>query len=363
MTKTCKTIIIGLALLLAALPVGAEDSSGSAGAYLKMGVGARPLGMGGAFTAIADDATAAFWNPAGLVQLDKKEITTMHAMLKMDRTYNFLNYIQPLPKRNAAWGVNYVRFGVDDLPETHIWRRDNLGALTRGLVYGTAVTSTDGRVIPVLSGDDSAANGFVNFTANYPGGFTYNEWKAWMDARGIQNIEVFSQFEDTEWTMSLSYAQKLKNERVMLGGNLKYLRQDLFDYSADSFALDMGMLCIANPRFNWGISLRDLGANLKWDTPSGRKDRVPLTSTLGMAYFPNPKLNVALDFTSIQDGENMLHFGVEGYIREKFGVRGGIDDGDLTLGASFKNDAWRFDYAFRDQELGNEHRLSAGYQF
>lgn len=40
-----------------------------------VGSGARALGMGGAFIAIADDATAASWNPAGLIQLDFPEIS------------------------------------------------------------------------------------------------------------------------------------------------------------------------------------------------------------------------------------------------------------------------------------------------
>lgn len=39
------------------------------GSDLGMGVGARAMGMGGAFTAVADDASAVFWNPAGLAQL------------------------------------------------------------------------------------------------------------------------------------------------------------------------------------------------------------------------------------------------------------------------------------------------------
>ena len=40
-----------------------------------VGSGARAIGMGGAFIGIADDATAASWNPAGLIQLDKPELS------------------------------------------------------------------------------------------------------------------------------------------------------------------------------------------------------------------------------------------------------------------------------------------------
>jgi hypothetical protein len=44
------------------------------GSDLGMGIGARAMSMGGAFTAIADDATAVFWNPAGLAQLTDNQI-------------------------------------------------------------------------------------------------------------------------------------------------------------------------------------------------------------------------------------------------------------------------------------------------
>lgn len=43
--------------------------------WIPTGSGARALGMGGAFTAIADDATAAWWNPAGLAQLERPEVS------------------------------------------------------------------------------------------------------------------------------------------------------------------------------------------------------------------------------------------------------------------------------------------------
>ena len=50
-----------------------------AGEFMKIAVGARAVGMGGAFASVADDATAPFWNPAGMVYLPYKEGFLQHA--------------------------------------------------------------------------------------------------------------------------------------------------------------------------------------------------------------------------------------------------------------------------------------------
>jgi hypothetical protein len=49
------------------------------GAFMELGMGARALGMGNAFTGLADDPTAFYWNPAGLAQLSKQHIFIMHS--------------------------------------------------------------------------------------------------------------------------------------------------------------------------------------------------------------------------------------------------------------------------------------------
>ncbi|MGA1824080.1 MAG: OmpP1/FadL family transporter [bacterium] len=57
-----------------------------------IGSGARALGMGGAFIAIADDATAASWNPGGLVQLEKPELSLVHAYFNRTEDNDFGAY-------------------------------------------------------------------------------------------------------------------------------------------------------------------------------------------------------------------------------------------------------------------------------
>src|SRR4051812_23358541 len=69
MNRTLK-IGMALALLLAAAKAGA-GSGVLGGTFNQVGVGTRPMGMGGAFVAVADDANAAFENPAGMAFFDK----------------------------------------------------------------------------------------------------------------------------------------------------------------------------------------------------------------------------------------------------------------------------------------------------
>ncbi len=56
-----------------------------------VGSGARATGMGGAFIAVADDATAASWNPAGLVQLEKPEVSAVYGHFQRKQSYHSLS--------------------------------------------------------------------------------------------------------------------------------------------------------------------------------------------------------------------------------------------------------------------------------
>ena len=64
-----------------------------------IGVGARAMGLSGAFTAVADDASAAYWNPAGLAQLDAPEILGMYGSYLNGLNQNlYFSFHYPFPK-------------------------------------------------------------------------------------------------------------------------------------------------------------------------------------------------------------------------------------------------------------------------
>src|SRR3990167_1240689 len=75
-----------------------SKSAGTSGAaFLKIGAGARPTGMGGAYSAIADDVNAVYWNPGGLSTIKgKNEFVAMRAELFQSIQYNFFAFAHPM---------------------------------------------------------------------------------------------------------------------------------------------------------------------------------------------------------------------------------------------------------------------------
>jgi tetratricopeptide (TPR) repeat protein len=112
----------------------ADGDAGQAGEFLRYGVGARALGMGRAFTAVADDASAIYWNPAGLGQLDSWEVTTMYNNLFLDTWYGYFGGIYPY-KNHGTFGLGIVNLHTDDFEGkdelnkyTHTFSNNELGA-------------------------------------------------------------------------------------------------------------------------------------------------------------------------------------------------------------------------------------------
>jgi len=110
--------------------LGAETAS-----FLDIGVGARALGMGGAYTALADDANALYWNPAGLSKLEKREFTASHAELLESTRLDFLAYAHPTSRGTFVAGMTYLSHGKID-------GRDSQGRPTAGFdASDTAVSA------------------------------------------------------------------------------------------------------------------------------------------------------------------------------------------------------------------------------
>lgn len=114
MRKTCfRMNLIAICILLSGKSILANGNAGRAGAFLRIGIGARALAMGGGFSAVSDDPTAAYWNPAGISQIRHLQLYAMYARLSLDRQHNFVSAI--IPSAKGTFGISWIGFGVSEI--------------------------------------------------------------------------------------------------------------------------------------------------------------------------------------------------------------------------------------------------------
>ncbi len=173
--------------------------------FLNIGVGARGLGMGSTQVASADDATAGYWNPAGLVNVSENPtVSLMHAdYFAGIGKYDFVSAALPINGGNKTLGITMLRFGVDDIPNT---------------LY---LIAPDGSI-------------------------DYN------------NIQSFS---SADYAFLLSYAQVIKNDgekEFSWGANTKIIYRKVGTFAtAWGFGFDLGLL-YKTPTWRFGLSARDI---------------------------------------------------------------------------------------------------------
>jgi long-subunit fatty acid transport protein len=97
------------------LVVGSFCYSGEPGTvgaiFLKIPVGARPVGMGEAYGAVADDANAIYYNPAGIANINGFEATFMHDARWLGMRYEYTAFVVPVPKGVIGLGISYFSSG------------------------------------------------------------------------------------------------------------------------------------------------------------------------------------------------------------------------------------------------------------
>lgn len=78
-------------------------------------VGARASAMGGAFVAIANDATSAFWNPGGLSRLEANEISVTYTQWLLGTDLNWLGAVMKFRNNAIAFSINQLDYGEEEI--------------------------------------------------------------------------------------------------------------------------------------------------------------------------------------------------------------------------------------------------------
>ena len=119
----------------------------TAGAMLEIGVGARAEALGGAFIAIADDPSALYWNPAGIVNIPTLSFQATKTNWLVDTEFNAVDLVVPVPVISSALGFHLAVLNYGEQPVRTVFRPEGTGEFysandfVAGLYY--ALASTD----------------------------------------------------------------------------------------------------------------------------------------------------------------------------------------------------------------------------
>ncbi|MBN2367275.1 MAG: PorV/PorQ family protein [Calditrichaeota bacterium] len=286
-------------LLIAALPLRVMSQDGKAGmpgTYLHMGVGAQALSLGKAYTALASDATAIYWNPAGLAIQNPYQVYFMHSVLFFDTNFDYL--AGSLPTRS-------------------------MGSFGLGILY-------------LNSGS--------------------------FDQRNELNQELGS-FGISDMAFMLSWAKELF-PNFSAGINYKLVTQNVLDYSGTGHGFDLGLRTRLFDRLETGVMVMNLlTPKMKLAYES---ETYPMQVRVGAAMpFLENKLIVSMDIAKIIGWESaILNIGTEYRAMENLSIRGGVNNGRVTLGLGFTWNQVGVDYGHKNvSEFGLNHTFAVKYAF
>jgi hypothetical protein len=277
--------------------------------------GARPMGMGGAGAAVADDLNAIFTNPAGLGKQKNWGFTSMSTKL-MDRVdYKMLGGIYPT--EHGTFGIGYLTAMT---PAGYVTTDKASLASATPLSYGTSQLS-----------------------------LSYG-----LDLSGVINIS------GAPADLSLGAAYRATSSKF--AG---------LDNSGSGGGLDVGLIFRPLPNLSTGLTMQNVGGGISWN--NGTKEDLPLVTKLGGACDLG-RTRVALDVESGSGGAALLHTGAEYRPFDGLALRLGAEQSpsgasetvvNLTAGVGLKLAGFNFDYAYR-QDGGlaenSNHYFSISYQ-
>lgn len=323
-----RTIIIA-AFLTGALAgsLSAQTIAPYAGEFLSIGAGARSLSMGGAYTALAADASGGYWNPSALTMLSGADIMLMHE----ERFAGLLNYdlaAAAMPYgENTAIGVTFLRLGIDGIPDSR--------------------------------------NALIDLNGNSE-----------LDPGERLDYSRITYVTAADWALYASYAHRSSDE-ISYGLSIKLIRRSVAEFTATGIGFDAGALYRPVPSLFLGATLQDVTTTLlAWST--GRTELIAPTLRIGGAYeveLGSFRVTPSVECAVRAEGRGSVaavsvgplsvdpYGGMEVAYMGILSLRGGMNEvGHATLGAGVRIKRLHIDYAYAGfggtSDLDPSHRIS-----
>lgn len=322
--------------LLLPLVVFGQAKVGTAGLqFLKVGVGARAVGIG-AFTAVADDASALYYNPGGLIQLKMSEAAFSYINYPADLTFVFIGGLMPVPQTSGVFGVQVTSLFSDEMDETTIEMPKGTGRtftasdLSAGISYSQRLTQnfSVGGTLKLLN-EQLADKSTLGWGADV-GTFYTTGWKRINIGMVIQNFGPDMDYENSPFPLPMTF--KFGSSMIAMdNGPYKLLLSAEFVHPNDNLEL-----YIFGGEFTYlgMLSLRMSKSSNAWkrDTYS--------------AYLEDRELDPYVEFPVIDE---------EGKIS--------LDGFSFGLGVKMPEHGVNMDYAWAGLgTLGVVHRVTLGYK-
>ena len=268
--------LIILIVLLPILLIALNEDAGTTGfSFFKVNYSARAAAMANAYTGLSNEATAVFFNPAGLVQLKSNQAAM-----------TYMSYLD----------------GVNCGSAVYAYSLDNEVTLA---VFSKGLSAKEERTLANEIGQYAGTDGTFGIS---------------------------------DFVFGVSAAKYLMHN-LDVGINLKFLQESLDKNNATALALDFGIMHqTTNRNLKLGIAIRNIGKQLSYYTDNEYKENLPTTATAGFSYHPNNKLYITLDIYKPLNMDYSGRLGFEYLVHPVLALRAGYKSNASDWAAGGDND-------------------------